>query len=61
MSCSACEDAQEIQMKEDKYNNVFSYPRIHTYVRVGNGNVLIAGCEEHLAELIQRLKEAPAA
>lgn len=29
---------------------------IETYVRVGNGNVMIIGCEEHLRELLIKLR-----
>ena len=29
---------------------------IVTYVRVGNGNVQIAGCEKHLKQLIEELR-----
>lgn len=29
---------------------------IETYVRVGNGNVMVVGCEEHLRELIKKLR-----
>lgn len=31
---------------------------ITTYVRVGNGNVEITGCEEHLRMLINKLRNA---
>lgn len=31
---------------------------IETYVRVGNGNVTIVGCEKHLRELIDKLRLA---
>lgn len=30
---------------------------IQTYIRVGNGNVMVAGCEKHLKELIARLRD----
>lgn len=29
---------------------------IETYVRIGNGNVKIIGCMEHLRELIRKLR-----
>ena len=29
---------------------------IKTYVRIGNGNVMIFGCVQHLQELIMRLR-----
>lgn len=31
---------------------------IETYVRVGNGNVMIVGCEKHLRELIMKLRNS---
>jgi len=31
---------------------------IETYVRVGNGNVRIVGCEKHLRELIMKLRNS---
>ena len=31
---------------------------VETYVRVGNGNVMIVGCVEHLRELIAKLRLA---
>jgi hypothetical protein len=43
MSCKLCEDIPEGSVVE-------------TYVRVSNANVLIAGCEEHLSELIRIYK-----
>jgi hypothetical protein len=39
MSCVYCEAAQE-------------KPRTTAYIRVGNANVEITGCEKHLGELI---------
>ena len=29
---------------------------VETYVRIGNGNVMIVGCVEHLRELIMKLR-----
>lgn len=29
---------------------------IQTYIRVGNGNVMVAGCEKHLKELFAKLR-----
>lgn len=31
---------------------------IETYVRIGNGNVMIVGCEQHLRELITKLRNS---
>lgn len=31
---------------------------IETYVRIGNGNVMIVGCVKHLRELIDKLRLA---
>lgn len=31
---------------------------IETYVRIGNGNVMIVGCIKHLRELIENLRLA---
>ena len=31
---------------------------IETYIRVGNGNVMVVGCEEHLKELMIELRSA---
>lgn len=31
---------------------------IKTYVRVGNGNVMIVGCEKHLRELLAKLRNS---
>lgn len=45
MSCSKCEDIPEGSV-------------IETYVRIGRANVMIVGCEEHLAELIRLLRVA---
>ena len=44
MSCPKCEACQE--------------QGISTFVRVGRGNVLISGCDEHLAELLGLLRAA---
>lgn len=46
MSCTACEYAQG----EGEYA---------AYVRVGRANVMIVGCDDHLKELIERLRTAP--
>jgi hypothetical protein len=45
MSCLDCENAQ------DSYNG-------NVYVRVGNGNVEVIGCEKHTKELIEKLRKA---
>lgn len=31
---------------------------VETYVRIGNGNVKIVGCVEHLRELIDKLRNS---
>lgn len=31
---------------------------IESYVRIGNGNVKIVGCEKHLRELIDKLRNS---
>lgn len=43
MSCEACNIMQEIRSPELGK---------HWYVRVGNGNVEIVGCEEHVKDII---------
>ena len=30
---------------------------IQTWVRIGNGNVMVVGCQKHLRELMERLRE----
>lgn len=48
MSCVACDEAQELNEKSLTHlNNA-------TFIRVGNGNVLIAGCQKHLEEFTGR-------
>ena len=49
MSCQACEDAQE---SADRGG-----PHQVAYVRVGNGNVRITGCPEHIEQLIEQLRQ----
>jgi len=48
MSCEECNDEQERNEE---------IAGMHTYVRVGNGNVLIMGCKNHLTELINKLRD----
>ena len=31
---------------------------VETYVRIGNGNVMIVGCVKHLRELIMKLRNS---
>ena len=48
MSCVKCDIAQgegDIQVLEN-----------YTFIRVGTGNVLIAGCHMHLKMLIEKLR-----
>lgn len=49
MSCEECEKMQRI---------VFGAPETAfiAYVRVGNGNVAIVGCDKHLKELLEKLR-----
>lgn len=42
MSCEDCTKKQE----EGKY----------TFVRIGNANVLVSGCDKHLRELMEKLR-----
>lgn len=51
MSCNACERMQ--MLDENELELVF-----YTYVRVGSSNVLVSGCNEHLKELIHKLRLA---
>lgn len=53
MSCKACEHAQE----PDITNSVTRLNRA-TYVRIGNGNVLVSGCQKHVKELAELLRKA---
>jgi hypothetical protein len=48
MSCTKCDIAQgsgDVQTVEN-----------YTFIRVGVANILIAGCDEHLKELIEKLR-----
>lgn len=47
MSCENCESVQE-GLTDDGA----------AYVRIGNGNVQIAGCRKHLQELLEKLRVA---
>lgn len=48
MSCLACETAQGMNVAPNALGELMGF----TYVRVGVSNILIAGCNEHLRELI---------
>lgn len=56
MSCQACEKAiretpgTEIDLPEGATQPL---PVFYAYVRVGNANVLISGCKEHMDELLR--------
>lgn len=56
MSCRRCEIAQ------GDSNDIGGEPMVEffTYVRVGNGNILISGCEEHMKETIEQLRAGSA-
>lgn len=55
MSCLACEAAQELNDDGYAHNTTG-----RAYVRVGNGNVELVGCVEHVAELVtERRRQAP--
>ena len=43
MSCDDCETAQ-------------MEPQIEYYVRIGNGNVLISGCENHVKQIMELIR-----
>ncbi len=49
MSCNDCETIQ--------YNYSKGAPIGHCYVRVGNGNVQIIGCDKHCKELLEELQK----
>lgn len=49
MSCVKCDEAQLLD--EQSLELV-----LYTYVRIGSANVLISGCQEHLRELIEKLR-----
>lgn len=62
MSCIKCQESQR-EMGTDKNGNATTdleqvvgtiqpVPIHYTFVRVGNGNVLISGCREHLKQLL---------
>lgn len=71
MSCTKCEEAirdtgydENGDVTTDTENIVSTIqpiPIYYTYVRVGNGNVLISGCKTHLQELIETLRKGRAA
>lgn len=42
MSCPNCEKIQE--------------EGIVTYIRIGNGNVMVSGCDKHLREMFEMLR-----
>lgn len=50
MSCEECKEVQE------KGYTPYTGQMAYTYVRIGNGNVLIAGCDKHLSELLHKLR-----
>jgi hypothetical protein len=45
MSCEACDLVQEAPI-----------PSAGIYIRIGSGNVYVLGCNDHVRELIQRLR-----
>ena len=49
MGCNSC----EIETKSQDLQGSIAY------VRVGNGNVAIIGCRDHLRALIEKLRSAP--
>jgi hypothetical protein len=51
MSCVACDQAQLLDENELE---LVSY----TFVRVGPANILISGCQEHLRQLLEKLRGA---
>lgn len=48
MSCQACSEAQVPDT-----DNELTGLTLATYIRVGVANMLISGCQKHLAELIE--------
>lgn len=48
MSCTDCEEAQDIRVQE-------------YYFRVDNGNVLIFGCAKHVGQLMDKARGHPIA
>ena len=53
MSCKDCEEKQDLTF--DK--NIPESPGI-VYIRIGNSNMAIVGCDKHCKELIDRLRES---
>ena len=53
MSCRDCEAQQELAFNK----NISKSPPIG-YLRVGNSNVAIVGCDKHLKELIDKFRSA---
>jgi len=51
MSCEECEKAQDLAL--DK--NIADSPPV-AYVRIGNANVAVIGCPNHVKELISGLR-----
>jgi hypothetical protein len=49
ISCDKCETRQELSIVPFTDNEVF--------VRIGNGNVELVGCEEHVRMLLEKLRE----
>jgi hypothetical protein len=47
MSCQACDIAQELDDRPDSISTL----KLQTFLRVGNGNVMISGCRKHLEEM----------
>lgn len=51
MSCIKCDEAQLLDENELELVQ-------YTFVRVGVANILISGCEEHLRDLLNKLRSA---
>lgn len=47
----SCRDCEAVQDRADR-----GEPHFESYVRVGNGNVRILGCREHLRQLLEQLR-----
>jgi hypothetical protein len=46
----SCRDCEAVQDRADRRE-----PHQVAFVRIGNGNVLILGCREHMRQLLEQL------
>lgn len=51
MSCEECEEIQKVAFDKNINDSIPI-----AYVRIGNGNVAIVGCQKHLKELLDKYR-----